>query len=347
MSHIPVMLNECLETLNLKLGHWYIDGTFGAGGHTKALLERGVNVLAIDQDINVLHTVNDFKAMYGERFKFAKGNFRHLDAHAREAGLESVSGILLDIGVSSMQIDNAERGFAFRQDGPLDMRMSDEGESAADVVNSLGQDELAAIIYKYGEERHSRRIARAIVEHREKQKITTTTELVEIIQRAYPGGYRQDHPARRTFQALRIYVNDELGALEDALKSSEKILADGGRLVVLSYHSLEDRIVKHALKESQRLQAIIKRPLTATEREISENPRARSAKLRVAEKQTLEQVQALSTKNKYARFLNKNDFSRLEAQLISSKKMLRVSGLYQTEIFNPHLFDQHRLEVHP
>jgi 16S rRNA (cytosine1402-N4)-methyltransferase len=347
MSHIPVMLNECLETLNLKLGHWYIDGTFGAGGHTKALLERGVNVLAIDQDINVLHTVNDFKAMYGERFKFAKGNFRHLDAHAREAGLESVSGILLDIGVSSMQIDNAERGFAFRQDGPLDMRMSDEGESAADVVNSLGQDELAAIIYKYGEERHSRRIARAIVEHREKQKITTTNELVEIIQRAYPGGYRQDHPARRTFQALRIYVNDELGALEDALKSSEKILADGGRLVVLSYHSLEDRIVKHALKESQRLQAIIKRPLTATEREISENPRARSAKLRVAEKQTLEQVQALSTKNKYARFLNKNDFSRLEAQLISSKKMLRVSGLYQTEIFNPHLFDQHRLEVHP
>jgi 16S rRNA (cytosine1402-N4)-methyltransferase len=347
MSHIPVMLNECLETLNLKLGHWYIDGTFGAGGHTKALLERGVNVLAIDQDINVLHTVNDFKAMYGERFKFAKGNFRHLDAHAREAGLESVSGILLDIGVSSMQIDNAERGFAFRQDGPLDMRMSDEGESAADVVNSLGQEELAAIIYKYGEERHSRRIARAIVEHREKQKITTTNELVEIIQRAYPGGYRQDHPARRTFQALRIYVNDELGALEDALKSSEKILADGGRLVVLSYHSLEDRIVKHALKESQRLQAIIKRPLTATEREISENPRARSAKLRVAEKRTLEQVQALSTKNKYARFLNKNDFSRLEAQLISSKKMLRVSGLYQTEIFNPHLFDQHRLEVHP
>jgi 16S rRNA (cytosine1402-N4)-methyltransferase len=347
MTHIPVMPNECLEALNLKPGHWYIDGTFGAGGHTKALLERGVNVLAIDQDVNVLSTVNDFRTMYGERFKFAKGNFRNLDTLAREAGLESVAGILLDIGVSSMQIDNAERGFAFRQDGPLDMRMSDEGESAADVVNTLDQEELAAIIYKYGEERHSRRIARAIVEHREKQEITTTNELVEIIQHAYPGGYRQDHPARRTFQALRIYVNDELGALEEALKSSEKILANGGRLVVLSYHSLEDRIVKHALKESQLLQATIKRPLTATEQEINDNPRARSAKLRVAEKQTLEQVQTLSNKNKYARFLNKNDFSRLEAQLISSKKMLRVSGLYQTEIFNPSFFEQHRLEVHP
>ena len=335
MNHIPVMLNECLEALNLKPGHWYIDGTFGAGGHTKALLESGVNVLAIDQDVNVLHTVNDFKTTYGEQFKFAKGNFRNLDTLAREAGLESVAGILLDIG------------FAFRQDGPLDMRMSDEGESAADVVNSLDQEELAAIIYKYGEERHSRRIARAIVEHREKQKITTTHELVELIQRAYPGGYRQDHPARRTFQALRIYVNDELGALEDALKSSEKILADGGRLVVLSYHSLEDRIVKHALKESQLLQATIKRPLTATEQEINDNPRARSAKLRVAEKQTASQIQATSNKNKYARFLNKNDFSRLEAQLISSKKMLRVSGLYQTDIFNPSLSHQHRLEVHP
>lgn len=342
MSHIPVMLNECLEALNLQIRRWYIDGTFGAGGHTKALLERGVNVLAIDQDVNVLDTVNDFRALYGERFKFAKGNFRDLDTHAREAGLESVAGILLDIGVSSMQIDNAERGFAFRQDGPLDMRMSDKGESAADVVNSLEQEELAAIIYKYGEERHSRRIARAIVEHREKQAITTTNELVEIIQRAYPGGYRQDHPARRTFQALRIYVNDELNSLEDALKNSEKILAEGGRLVVLSYHSLEDRIVKHALKESQLMQSVIKRPLTATEQEINDNPRARSAKLRVAEKQSVSQVQALSNKNKYSRFLNKNDFSRLEAQLISSKKMLRVSSLYQTDIFNPQLLDNRR-----
>lgn len=300
MTHIPVMLNECLEALNLQPGHWYIDGTFGAGGHTKALLERGVNVLAIDQDINVQDTVNDFKKTYGEHFKFAKGNFRDLDVHAREAGLESVAGVLLDIGVSSMQLDNAERGFAFRQDGPLDMRMSDEGESAADIVNSLDQEELAAIIYKYGEERHSRRIARAIVEEREKHEIKTTNDLVEIIQRAYPGGYRQDHPARRTFQALRIYVNDELGALEDALKAAEKILADGGRLVVLSYHSLEDRIVKHAFKDSQTMRVITKRPLEAGSAEIQHNPRARSAKLRVAEKASVEKIQSLSTKNKYA-----------------------------------------------
>jgi 16S rRNA (cytosine1402-N4)-methyltransferase len=343
MTHIPVMLGECLEALNLKVGHWYIDGTFGAGGHSKALLERGVNVLAIDQDVTVQATVNDFKASYGERFKFAKGNFRNLDAYAKEAGLESVSGILLDIGVSSMQLDNAARGFAFRQDGPLDMRMSDEGESAADVVNSLGPEELAAIIYKYGDERHSRKIARAIAEQREKQPIQTTHELVEIIQRAYPGGYRQDHPARRTFQALRIYVNDELGALEDALKSAETILADGGRLVVLSYHSLEDRIVKHALKESDLLQTITKRPLTASEQEINDNPRARSAKLRVAEKQTVSQLQALSNKNKYARFVNRNDFSRLEAQLIGTKKMFRVSSpVSQTEMFSPSLFDNRR-----
>jgi 16S rRNA (cytosine1402-N4)-methyltransferase len=304
VSHIPVMLNECLNALHLQAGHWYIDGTFGAGGHTKALLEKNVNVLAIDQDVNVQNTVNDFKNTYGEHFKFTKGNFRQLDTHAKEAGLESVAGVLLDIGVSSMQIDNPERGFAFRQDGPLDMRMSDEGESAADVVNSLDQEELAAIIYKYGEERHSRRIARAIIEERDKGAIKTTSELVTIIQRAYPGGYRQDHPARRTFQALRIYVNDELGALEDALKAAENILAEGGRLVVLSYHSLEDRIVKHALKESQTMQVITKRPLEASEEEIQINPRARSAKLRVAEKAVAEKIRALSSKNKYA--LNNN-----------------------------------------
>jgi 16S rRNA (cytosine1402-N4)-methyltransferase len=311
MNHVPVMLNECLDALSLQPGRWYIDGTFGAGGHTKALLEKNVNVLAIDQDVNVQNIVNDFKQTYAERFKFAKGNFRTLANHTEEAGLESVSGILLDIGVSSMQIDNPERGFAFRQDGPLDMRMSDEGESAADVVNTLEQEELAALIYKYGEERHSRRIARAIVEQREKQAIKTTNELVDIIQRAYPGGYRQDHPARRTFQALRIYVNDELGALEDALKAAESILATGGRLVVLSYHSLEDRIVKHALKESQTMQVITKRPLTATEEEVKENSRARSAKLRVAEKQTVSKIQALPSKNKFEHLLDKKNFSKI------------------------------------
>ena len=202
-----------------------------------------------------------------------------------------VSGVLLDLGVSSMQIDDAERGFAFRQEGPLDMRMSPDSESASDVVNETEQEELAAIIYKYGEERYSRRIARVIVEERKKQKITTTTQLVNLIQRAYPhkpypNKYRHDHPARRTFQALRIYVNDELGALEDGLKAAHTILTDQGRLVVLSYHSLEDRIVKQTMKGPS-FTMLHKKPVTATEEEIQVNPRARSAKLRIAKKVSL------------------------------------------------------------
>lgn len=286
MSHLPVMLNECLEGLNVQACHWYIDGTFGAGGHSQALLERKARVLAIDQDTQVLETARTFSGQYPEQFKFAAGNFRDLDQHAAQAGLEKVSGVLLDLGVSSMQIDNPERGFAFRQDGPLDMRMNPESASASEVVNSLNQEDLAAIIYKYGEERYSRRIARAIIEERKKQKISTTSQLVNIIQRAYPSKTRQDHPARRTFQALRIYVNDELGALEDGLEAAKNILEDQGRLVVLSYHSLEDRIVKQTMKGPS-FNMLYKKPLTATDQEIESNPRARSAKLRVAEKVSL------------------------------------------------------------
>jgi 16S rRNA (cytosine1402-N4)-methyltransferase len=286
LLHIPVMLNEFLGGLNPQVGQWYIDGTFGAGGHTQALLERKSNVLAIDQDKNVLETAKQFSQTYQGQFKFVQGNFRQLDQHAKEAGLRQVSGVLLDLGVSSMQIDNPERGFAFRQDGPLDMRMAQDSESASDVVNSMEQENLAAIIYKYGEERYSRRIARAIVEERKKQKITTTTQLVNIIQRAYPNKSRQDHPARRTFQALRIYVNDELGSLEDGLNAASNILESRGRLVVLSYHSLEDRIVKHTMKGPS-FTMLSKKPITASQDEISSNPRARSAKLRIAEKVTL------------------------------------------------------------
>jgi 16S rRNA (cytosine1402-N4)-methyltransferase len=283
MSHVPVMLNECLEGLNPRVGHWYIDGTFGAGGHTQALLERNSKVLAIDQDQHVFDTAETFKRNYPAQFKFAQGNFRDLDRYANEAGLEQVSGVLLDLGISSMQIDNAERGFAFRQEGPLDMRMDHSSESASDIVNSMDQEDLAGIIYKYGEERYSRRIARAIVDERKKHRITTTTQLVNIIQRAYPNKSRQDHPARRTFQALRIYVNDELGALEQGLKAAETILSEHGRLVVLSYHSLEDRIVKQTMKGPS-FKKLHKKPITATESETELNPRARSAKLRIAEK---------------------------------------------------------------
>ncbi len=281
--HIPVMLRECLEGLDIRRGHVYIDGTFGAGGHSQAILDAGGSVLGIDRDEKALTFANQLNVPEAQTFTFARGNFRNLDEHAKEADLFPVSGILLDLGVSSMQLDEAERGFAFRQAGPLDMRMGGDGESAADVVNTYPQDELAAIIFKYGEERHSRRIARRIVETRDANPIQTTQALADVIQRAYPGGgYRRDHPARRTFQALRIFVNDELGALEDALFAAERTLAPGGRLVVLSYHSLEDRIVKHFVRGSGVLTPLTKRPLTASDEEIEANPRARSAKLRVA-----------------------------------------------------------------
>ena len=281
--HIPVMLRECLDGLDVRKSHVYIDGTFGAGGHSQAILDAGGSVLGIDRDERARTFADGLNVPAGQTFTFARGNFRSLDEHGEEAGLSPISGILLDLGVSSMQLDEAERGFAFRQAGPLDMRMGGDSKSAADVVNTYPQDELAAIIFKYGEERHSRRIARRIVETRDANPIKTTEELADVIQRAYPGGgYRREHPARRTFQALRIYVNDELGALEDALEAAERTLAPGGRLVVLAYHSLEDRIVKHFVRGSDALTPLTKRPLTASDEEIEVNPRARSAKLRVA-----------------------------------------------------------------
>jgi 16S rRNA (cytosine1402-N4)-methyltransferase len=195
--------------------------------------------------------------------------------------------VLLDLGVSSMQLDEGERGFAFRQEGPLDMRMSSSGPSAADLVADSDEAALAALIYRYGEERHSRRLARAIVAAREEQAITTTGQLAEVIQKAYPGGHRREHPARRTFQALRIAVNDELGALEQVMADAPALLESGGRLVVISYHSLEDRIVKHALLGDQRMEVLVKRPVTASETEQEENPRSRSAKLRAATRRAL------------------------------------------------------------
>lgn len=278
--HAPVMRDRCLELLAIQEGRWYVDGTFGAGGHARAIVEEGGCVLAIDQDPGA-------KA-YAERIEgclqLVEGNFRDLDRHVAHAAVGPVHGVLLDLGVSSMQLDEAERGFAFRQEGPLDMRMGDEGESAADVVNTYDYEDLAAIIYRYGEERHSRRIARAIVEARDEAPIRTTADLVEVVQRAYPGGPRRDHPARRTFQALRIYVNDELAALEEGLEAAQRVLAPGGRIVVLSYHSLEDRIVKHFFRGAAMLDPLTKKPETATEDEIQANPRARSAKLRAAVK---------------------------------------------------------------
>ncbi len=283
--HLPVMPAEIVSALAAAPGDWVIDGTFGAGGHSRLLLEAGVNVLGIDQDPLAAGFARQLAAggLKGA-LRFAAGNFRDMESLAAAAGVTSARGVLLDLGVSSMQLDEGERGFAFRHDGPLDMRMGQQGESAADVVNEYGVEELAAIIYRYGEERHSRRVARNIVEARAKAPITTTGRLAEVVASAYPGGPRREHPARRTFQALRIHVNDELGALQEGLEAAARLLEPGGRLVVLSYHSLEDRIVKQYFRESPRLEPITKKPQEADESETSANPRARSAKLRVGEK---------------------------------------------------------------
>jgi 16S rRNA (cytosine1402-N4)-methyltransferase len=290
--HVPVMLERCLDALAVRPDTWMIDATFGAGGHTRALLARGARVLAIDQDPRAAEHVaalrRDLRTAGvddpAERFRFRAGNFRQLRQHATDAGVTAVHGVLLDLGVSSMQLDEGDRGFAFRHDGPLDMRMSAVGPSAADLLREASVEQLAAWLHRYGEERHSRRLARAIVEARDEAPITTTGRLVDVVQAAYPPGPRRDHPARRTFQALRLVVNDELGALEEAVTAAVETLAPGGRLVVLAYHSLEDRIVKHALRDRGDVRPLHKRPLEPTEAEIAANPRARSAKLRSAEK---------------------------------------------------------------
>jgi 16S rRNA (cytosine1402-N4)-methyltransferase len=279
LAHLPVMPDEVIAGLEPAPGKVIVDATLGGAGHTRLLLEKGASVIGVDQDPFALERV---KALGLPNLTVLEGNFRDLDALL---GGRVVDGVLMDLGVSSFQLDDVDRGFSYHTDAALDMRMSQSGPSAADAVNDLDQEELARLIYEFGEERHSRRIARGIVEAREKTPILTTQQLAEVVKRAYPGGHaRGIHPARRTFQALRIYVNDELGALHDGLESAVRILKPGGRLAVISFHSLEDRIVKHFIRDSSELEALSKKPLEPTELEIERNPRSRSAKLRVAEK---------------------------------------------------------------
>ena len=301
--HIPVMLSEVIESLSPKDGGTYIDGTFGAGGYTRAILESAdCRVIAIDRDKTALDAAQSWVSDYKGRLELVHGEFGTVQEHIQTLGYDRVDGFVLDIGVSSMQIDQPERGFSFRFDGPLDMRMDSEmGQTAADVVNEMDEDDLADVIYKYGEERMSRRIARAIVIARKEARIETTAQLADIIRSVMPKKHDKIDPATRTFQALRIYVNDELGELERALESSQNILKENGRLVVVTFHSLEDRIVKNFLRDKSGLQKSVsrhlpdiplkenatfrlenKKALESTKEENLKNPRARSAKLRYA-----------------------------------------------------------------
>lgn len=301
VRHVPVMLPAMLKALAPLPGQRFIDATFGAGGYTRAILDAAhCGVLALDRDPSVIAEGKGLLSQYPGRLFLAETPFSHLETAAHQIGWQSVDGVVFDLGVSSMQLDEAERGFSFMQDGPLDMRMSGHGMSAADVVNSFEKDELANLIYEFGEERRSRAIASAIVEARMNAPFERTAQLAGLVASVLgrrPGDAK--HPATRTFQALRIFVNDELRELEKALHSAERMLVPGGRLVVVSFHSLEDRIVKQFLSQRSKRRAAVSRHLPMDKEsapptfevvnrhgtepdaeEIVKNPRARSARLR-------------------------------------------------------------------
>ncbi len=296
--HVPVMLDEVVAHLNPASGETIIDGTFGAGGYTSALLAAGATVLAIDQDPNAIRDGQALVDLAGGRLKLAQGRFSKLDEIARENGFNAVDGVVLDIGVSSMQLDEAERGFSFQKDGPLDMRMAQEGISAADVVNEADHSTLTRIIGILGEEKNASRIARAIIAEREKLAFSTTLHLANLIEKTIGRGPRDKiHPATRSFQGLRIFVNRELEELALALFAAERILKPGGRLIVVTFHSLEDRIVKRFFADrtggkggSRHMPEVVsvqatfeqekRNAVSASREEAENNPRSRSAKLR-------------------------------------------------------------------
>jgi 16S rRNA (cytosine1402-N4)-methyltransferase len=296
--HISVLPAEVIEGLAPRSGGRYIDGTLGGAGHSQAILAASNpdgRLLGIDTDPEARAAAGVRLAEFGERAVIADGNFRELAKIAKAHGFDQVDGILLDLGISSHQLDTAERGFSFQADAPLDMRMNPTiGETAADLVNELDERELADIIYLYGEERGSRRIARMIVEMRRNKPFSTTGELAALVERALGGRHGKVHPATRTFQALRIAVNRELESLELVLPQAVSLLAPGGRLAVISFHSLEDRIVKQFFRTESgygqqddrptSLQIVTRKPIVAGDEEIKANPRARSAKLRIAER---------------------------------------------------------------
>lgn len=297
-AHIPVLLRPLLAAVAPVRGLW-LDGTFGAGGYTRGLLEAGADrVIGVDRDPLALEMAAPWAGAYGDKLRLVAGNFSDMDAHAGEL----LDGVVLDLGVSSMQIDQAERGFSFQKDGPLDMRMSQSGESAADIVNGASEQRLADILYHFGEERASRRIAHAIVEQRV-DPIVTTLRLAEIVAKCLPRPKPgQSHPATRSFQALRIAVNEEFSQLVQGLLAAERALKPGGLLAVVTFHSLEDRVVKRFFQQASgeepnanryapvrenttaRFDLVTRKAIGPDDLELEENPRARSAKLRVAKR---------------------------------------------------------------
>jgi 16S rRNA (cytosine1402-N4)-methyltransferase len=302
--HIPVLGRQAVEMLSPRDGGIYIDATFGAGGYSGAILDiAGTRVIGIDRDRSAIMAGFDLVDRSDGRLTLVEDRFSHLAEICAAQGFDAVDGVVMDVGVSSMQLDEAERGFSFRLGGPLDMRMGHDGPTAADVIAHASEADLANIIYIFGEERHSRAVARAIVAARKQAPVTTTRALADIVAKVVRSKPGEIHPATRTFQALRIFVNAELDELHLALSAAERVLKPGGRLAVVSFHSLEDRIVKNFFAQrgkagggSRHLPEIAqaapsfviltKRPVTPDDDEISANPRARSAKLRAAERTT-------------------------------------------------------------
>lgn len=307
--HRPVLLEETLRYLAPERGGLFVDCTVGLGGHSEAILNSSpdTRILGLDRDPSALEYSRQRLAPFGERFRAVQSDFRQIETVLHEAGERDASGILVDLGVSSLQFDSPERGFSFRFDAPLDMRMDPTtGDTAADLLQQLPETEIARIIFEFGEERHSRRIARRIVERREQgQPVTTTAELAELVRAAVGGGGRkrqQIHPATRTFQALRIAVNNELDGLSQFVETAIDLLRPDGRFVAISFHSLEDRIVKRALKilsghcecpprlpvcacgARKTVEVLTRRPVVPGDQEVDENPRARSSKLRACRK---------------------------------------------------------------
>jgi 16S rRNA (cytosine1402-N4)-methyltransferase len=290
-AHEPVMVAEVLELLQPSRGGLFVDCTVGLGGHSRALLEAGAtHVLALDRDPKALALAREALAAFGDRVELVHADYRELDRVLDERGIERVAGVLADLGVSSMQFDAEGRGFSFRRDEPLDMRMDQSrGPSVADLLRAVDETELADVIFRFGEERASRRVARALVHARRESPIETTGRLAAVVRRAVPHkGHQRIDPATRTFQALRIWVNRELEGLDVFLAAAARRLLANARLAVITFHSLEDRIVKHTFRALEKagdgLRILTKRPLVPSDEEVARNPRARSAKLRAIER---------------------------------------------------------------